>query len=100
MAIQPGDQTFSFSALGIALSAPAASGVYALCNPQGGYLYFGESNDIQRRLSEHLNDPYDCPNRNGAASFAYELWTTEELRVARQNLLIAMYPTVCNQMMG
>ena len=100
MAIQPSDPAYPFTSYGIALNAPATSGVYAICDASGNYLYFGESNDIQRRLSEHLNDPYDLPSSSGAALFAFEEWPTEALRVARQNVLIAMYSAPCNQRFG
>ena len=44
MAIGPGHPTISFNAFSVALSAPAQSGVYAICNASGAYIYFGESN--------------------------------------------------------
>ena len=90
----------TFDALTVTLGAPAQSGVYAICNAQGGYVYFGESNDIQRRLTEHLNDRTHCMHRNGAASFAFELVGTALARMFRQNELIRLYPTPCNQMLG
>ena len=51
MAIRIGDPVIPFDAFSVALFAPALSGVYAICNAQATYVYFGESNDIQRRLS-------------------------------------------------
>lgn len=100
MAIRPGDPAFQFSLLGIALNAPAASGVYAICDGQGNYLYFGESNDIARRLTEHLNDARHPMHGHGASRFAYELHDNALTRVARQNQLIALYPCPCNQRFG
>ena len=74
MAIVPGQpMDGQFNAYGIALSAPAASAVYAICGAQGTYLYFGESNNIQCRLTEHLNDPHDCDWACPASVDGYEL---------------------------
>ena len=100
MAIRPGDPAFAFSGFGIMLNAPNASGVYALCDAQGTYVYFGESNDIQRRLQEHLSDPTPQLKRAAPTMFAFELVEHAFLRVLRQNELIAAYPTPCNQRMG
>ena len=100
MAIQPGEPTFTFNALGIEFGAPAASGVYAICAVGAESIYFGESNNIQRRLLEHLDDPYDCVNASSAALFAVERYPTNAARVRRQNQLIVLYSTVCNQMFG
>ena len=100
MAIQAGDPVHPLSHHGIALYAPAKSGTYAICDGNGVYIYFGESKDVQRRLSEHLNDPYDLIHVYGAVSFTYELYETELERVLRQNALILAFPTPCNQRLG
>ena len=99
MSIGTGHGGFLFNDASIRASAPASSGVYALYDNAGNYVYFGESNDIQRRLLEHLNEPGTCIKRQGAANFAFELSPTI-LRVQRQNSLIRMYPTLCNQRLG
>lgn len=85
--------------MSVTLNAPNASGVYAIYN-QNRYVYFGESNDIQRRLLEHLNDRQHAMHVHGAVSFAFDLVATEAGRKARQNQLIAGCPTPCNQMFG
>ena len=100
MAIGLGNPTFSFTALGVTLNAPSASGVYAICDDGGGYIYFGESNDIRRRLTEHLNDRTHSMHRNGAASFAFDLVADNLERVIRQNELIRVHQPRCNQMLG
>ena len=97
MAIGPGQPAFTFSREGILLNAPNASGCYALFH--AGWVYFGESNDIQRRLLEHLNEAGSLILRNAPTGFAFELVAANQ-RVARQNALIAAYPTPCNQRMG
>jgi len=100
MAIALGEPTIPLTTLGIAIFAPAASGVYAICDANNAYVYFGESNDIQRRLTEHLNDATHCIHRHGAASFTFDLVDGAFARILRQNELIAAYRTPCNQMMG
>ena len=96
MAIGPGQPGFPFAAPSILANAPNASGVYALYNASR-YVDFGESNDVQRRLSEHVQDQADCVNLYGATFFAFELHPTEAARVFRQNQLMTLYPTPCNQ---
>jgi hypothetical protein len=95
MAIVPGQPTVPFDAVGVA-SAPAESGVYAICRVDGAYLYFGEATDLRKRLNEHLADRNSCLYRAGAAFFAYEQYPSLGLRLARRNRLLASYPTPCN----
>src|SRR5215510_13923816 len=97
MAVGPGQPTNAFSATRVAL-AQALSGVYAICNSQGQYLYFGETNDIQRRLSQHLSDVGHCMHRYGASSYAFDLVSDATARLRRQNELIAAHLPACNQM--
>lgn len=93
-----GNANYHFNAQSIAANAPTKSGVYAIFK-QGVWIYFGESNDIQRRLTEHLNETGTCIKRQMPTAFSYELWP-EAQRVARQNQLIAEFRTPCNQMLG
>jgi len=94
MAIFPGQPTVPFDAVGVG-SAPAESGVYAICRADGGYIYFGEAADLRKRLSEHLADGDSCLHRAGAAFFAYEQYPSLAIRRARRNKLLASYPTPC-----
>ena len=98
MAIAPGQGGFNFDEASINASAPAGGGVYAIYN-SSGYIYFGESIDIQRRLLEHLREPGTCIKRQNPAFFAFEI-TMASLRVARQDALIRAYPTPCNVRLG
>jgi excinuclease UvrABC nuclease subunit len=100
MAIRIGDPVYQFDAYSVALNAPAASGVYAICNQQSTYIYFGESNDIRRRLYEHLADRTHAMHTHGAASFAFDMIDGEVPRILRQNELIRAHPTPCNQRFG
>jgi hypothetical protein len=89
---------YNFDTGSIASFAPAMSGVYAIYRPNF-WIYIGESNDIRRRLTEHLNESGTCIKRQMPTGFSYELWP-EGQRVTRQNQLIAELNPSCNQMMG
>ena len=94
MAITPGQPTVPFDAAGVS-SAPAESGVYAICRADCGYIYFGEAADLRKRLSEHLADRNSRLHRAGAVFFAYERYQSLGIRMARLNKLVASYPTQC-----
>ena len=98
MPIGPGQSGVTFTQAGILASAPNASGVYALYN--NTWIYFGESGDIQGRLLDHLRATGTCIQQQGPTGFTFELVAGEQARIARQNQLIAAYPTPCNQRMG
>ena len=51
-------------------SVPAQSGVYQL-NSNTGTLYHGQSNDLKRRLDEHLNSDDSCIRK--ATKFVYQI---------------------------
>ena len=87
-----------FSEVGIRASAPASSGVYAIYN-RTTWIYVGESNDIQRRLLEHVGEVGTCINRSAPASFCYET-VAASTRVQRQNGLILELRPSCNQRLG
>ena len=95
MPIGPGQPAIQFTPLGVG-QAPTMSGVYVLCGTEGNYLYFGETENLQRRLSEHLADSQDCARLKGATLYAYELHDTGDLRTARQRELIEKYQSPCN----
>lgn len=88
----------SFSHLGIMLSAPSASGVYALYRVER-LIYIGESGNIRDRLVDHLNGDNDCITRENPGLFSYELHPAPQ-RVLRQNLLIQELNPVCSQRLG
>ena len=98
MAIGPGLRGFTFTEPTIKANAPSASGVYALYT-SSQWVYFGETNDIQRRLLEHLKEIGTLIKRYGPTGFMFELQPANA-RVQRQNALILAYPTPCNQKLG
>jgi len=100
MTIEPGEDTFTFDKPGVDGHAPAASGVYVLCDLNGYYVYVGQSDNIQQRLREHLLDPKDCARARGATLFAFELLDDEDARIGRRKELVSNYAPVCNQIRG
>lgn len=76
-------------------NAPNRSGVYGLYT-QTQWFYVGESDDIQRRLLEHLSESGTCISRHAPTGFIYELAEASS-RVARQNALIRELAPACNQ---
>jgi predicted GIY-YIG superfamily endonuclease len=98
MVIAPGQTGFVFSQAGINASAPQKSGVYAIYN-SNRWIYIGETNDLRRRLTEHLNEGGSCIKKHNPTDFIFEEFP-EAFRVARQNALIAQYYPACNQMFG
>jgi len=98
MAIGPGLTGLSYNQQGI-VSVPHASGVYALYTAQK-WVYVGESDDIQRRLVEHVTTADTYITRQQPTGFMFELVIGDEARRARLNQLIVALNPVCNQIMG
>jgi hypothetical protein len=100
--IAPKTPGFDFNRATITSSAPAKSGVYALCTA-AKWIYVGEGKDIQKRLLDHLDGDNPCINRAQPTVFQYELIDANQ-RVARQDVLIAqlgtLAPAGCNQKLG
>jgi predicted GIY-YIG superfamily endonuclease len=89
---------YAFNADTIKNMVPASSGVYGLFNNKG-WVYVGESKDIERRLLEHLNTSGTCISRANPTHCIWEL-SAEHTRVQRQNALILELGPPCNQMLG
>lgn len=75
---------------------PNQPGVYALNDTQGNIIYIGGTDDLKRRLTEHLpeNETENSCIRKSATQFQYlviENWQPEEQR------LIIKYNPSCNQ---
>ena len=64
-----------------------APGVYELGNENGTVVYIGSSDDLKRRLTEHLNEePFTCIRQNATRyrieyTAEYENWERELHRV-------------------
>jgi hypothetical protein len=83
---------FRFDLSHVALH-PAAAGVYGIF-AESGWVYFGESEDLQRRLGQHLWDTAHCVHRYGPLHFSVEV---TDRRAARQQELIREFAPPCNQ---
>jgi hypothetical protein len=77
----------SFSRISIQKNAPAASGVYGLSNSRG-WIYIGETDNIQAELLGYLDRPEFFPEGERPSGFTYELGSAEH-RVQRRNQLVA-----------
>jgi hypothetical protein len=89
--------SYPFTRRYITRNAPYASGVYGLFSTT--WVYIGETEDIQRRLLEHLVMVDPCIDRLSPTGFTYEL-AEEEVRIGRQNQLIAEFRPACGQKLG
>jgi hypothetical protein len=98
MPIGPGQTGFVFTEPSIKASAPQASGTYAIYNTEN-WIYLGETDNIQRRLLEHLRESGTCINRANPTAFIYEL-QLGVYRVSRQDALILALQPLCNQKLG
>ena len=97
-----GSSRFNFNQLAVNANAPATSGVYALFN-DGKWIYFGESENIQVRLTQHINNETNlCVARNRPQFFAFQLVAGALQRKARQNALILEFWNLglCNEKLG
>ena len=88
----------NFSWDAILSNAPNRSGVYGLFGSTG-WIYVGESNDIQGRLLHHINETDTSIKRHGPTGFVFEL-SPEDQRVNRQKDLIRELDPPCNKTLG
>ncbi len=76
----------TFKAAAVLREAPPFSGVYGLSNARG-WIYVGETDNIQARLLAHLEEPGAFGLRGAPTGFSFELSSPGE-RVARQRQII------------
>jgi hypothetical protein len=74
--------------------APASSGVYGLSNARG-WVYVGETDNIQVRLFEHLDGKRKLPADRCPTGFNFEICAAHD-RLARQRRLIQELRPSCN----
>lgn len=91
-------QNLSFTRTAIINSVPNLSGVYAIWR-QNEWIYVGETNDLQRRLLEHLDGDNRCITGRAPTNCGFELVSSAQ-RVQRQNALILELSPTCNQRLG
>jgi hypothetical protein len=73
--------------------APKASGVYSIFTSKR-WVHVGETDDIQRSLFNHLNEPGSCLQRFSPLSFSFELTSPAERRTTL-DVLIAARKSAC-----
>ena len=76
----------------VLLNAPEASGVYGLYNVL--WIYIGETENIRRRLLEHLEGDNHCINHYRPSGFAFELAGLEQ-RIRRRLELVGALEPLC-----
>ena len=84
-----------FTDTSITRDAPAVSGVYGISNASE-WIYVGETDNIQARLMEHLQEERTFLTDRKPTGFAYEPCPSHS-RMARQNRLIQELEPVCNR---
>jgi hypothetical protein len=95
--IGPNQPGFSFNEITIRTNAPTQSGVYALYHDR--WVYVGESENIRKRLLEHLRGDTPSVSRHAPTGFTFEL-APASTRVARQDQLILQLAPLANQKLG
>jgi hypothetical protein len=83
--------TYTFTHRAVIDKAPTASGVYSIFSSQR-WVYVDESDDIQKSLLAHLNDPTFCPNEFSPLSFSFQETSPAERRATLDAWLAARDP--------
>jgi hypothetical protein len=84
-----------FTNTSIYRDAPAVSGVYGISNARE-WIYVGETDNIQARLMEHLQEDSTLLTDRQPTGFAYETCPPYS-RIARQSRLVQELEPVCNR---
>ena len=86
----------SLTVASVSMNAPAAPGIYGVTNA-GGWIYIGQSDNIQSSLLEHLQDNNSRLMREQPTGFVFELCGAAG-RSARQDRLVLEYEPRVNRM--
>jgi hypothetical protein len=81
----------SFKAAAIRREAPASSGVYGLSNARG-WIYVGETDNIQARLLDHLAGTSGLLADGSPTGFNFELCPPEQRAARQQRLVLELDP--------
>jgi hypothetical protein len=84
-----------FTATGVRMYAPMASGVYGISNARE-WIYIGETDDIQGALLTQLADTHTSLMKREPTGFVFEVCERAH-RPARQDRLILEYEPTCNR---
>jgi excinuclease UvrABC nuclease subunit len=74
-----------------------AEGVYGIMNPQWQMIYIGETDNLRKRMREHVYDKAHCINKHNPSLVLVEFTISESTRKNRASQLIAEYNPPCNQ---
>src|SRR5579875_2945810 len=88
----------SFTQASIRSNAPAASGVYGLASARE-WIFIGETNDIQARLLEHLEETDTELAYRKPSGFVFEMCSASD-RTRRQDVLVRQLEPFCNRRIG
>ncbi len=84
-----------FTANGIRMYAPSASGLYGISNSRE-WIYIGEADDIQGALLAQLADLHTALMRSAPTGFIFEVCPSAQ-RSPRLDRLLAEYEPSCNR---
>ena len=71
--------------------------VYTIRDQDDKVIYVGRTNDIERRMYEHVNDEWHSIWRHGATHVRYAMVFDKEERKKVEKTLIEWYDPVCNR---
>ena len=76
---------------------PSVACVYGIEESANVYVYIGETDDLARRIAEHLGTPNHCMHRYSPHAAVYEaVMGGAQVRRDRETTLTAEYKPPCN----
>lgn len=73
------------------------AGVYAIINNSKQVIYIGQTDNLRRRMNEHLNDTTHCMHRYGPSLVGFQAIQDEATRLTVERELINQFRPPCNQ---
>jgi predicted GIY-YIG superfamily endonuclease len=74
----------------------AVGAVYGVLDAANRVVYVGQTDDLQRRIEEHLADVRHCMHRSGGISGVADVVSDPTERNRRESYLIREYNPSCN----
>lgn len=75
---------------------PTVGGVYRVTNHLKQVIYVGRTDDLCRRIAEHVANEFHCMHRYGPRFILFEHYSTQQERIAREKQLIETIKPPCN----
>ncbi len=72
-------------------------GVYTILDQHGKVIYVGESKDVYRRMSEHVNNKWHDIWKHGATGVQYMIESDKVERLKHERFLISLLDPICNR---